>query len=90
MESVPVFVGLDYHSASVQVCVVDAAGKVLVNSKRASTICDVVSVIESLGCVQRVGIEACSGAADFGDHLARHTGWRVSLSHTGGIACAVA
>lgn len=82
MPSVPVFVGLDYHSASIQVCVVDAAGTVLVNSKRASSVMDVVSLIEPLGCVQRVAVEACSGAADFGDHLSRHTGWRVSLSNT--------
>jgi transposase len=33
--------------------------------------------------VQRVAIEACCGAADFGDHVARATGWRVSLSHPG-------
>lgn len=83
MESVPIFVGLDYHSGSVQACVVDAAGKVLLNSKRASSVPEVVSVIESLGRVQRVAIEACCGAADFGDHVARATGWRVSLSHPG-------
>ncbi|MBY0312315.1 MAG: IS110 family transposase [Phycisphaerales bacterium] len=86
MSSVPVFVGLDYHSGSIQVCVVDAAGKVLVNAKRASTVLDVASIIEPLGGVQRVAIEACSGAADFGDHLSRHTGWRVVLSHTGMVA----
>ncbi|MCE2925669.1 MAG: IS110 family transposase [Phycisphaeraceae bacterium] len=83
MESVPIFVGLDYHSGSVQACVVDAAGKVLLNSKRASSVPDVVSVVQSLGHVQRVAIEACCGAADFGDHLAHATGWRVSLSHPG-------
>ena len=83
MESVPIFVGLDYHSGSVQACVVDAAGRVLLNSKRASSVPDVVSAIESLGRVQRVAIEACCGAADFGDHVARATGWRVSLSHPG-------
>ena len=27
MQSVPVFVGLDYHSGSIQTCVVDAEGK---------------------------------------------------------------
>ena len=31
MENVPVFVGLDYHSQSVQVCVVDREGTILVN-----------------------------------------------------------
>lgn len=86
MESVPVFVGLDYHSASVQVCVVDQAGRVLVNCKRGSSVLDVLRVIEPLGRVERVAIEACSGAADFADHLGRVTGWRVSLAHTGIVA----
>lgn len=83
MDSVPIFVGLDYHSGSVQACVVDAAGKVLLNSKREPSVLDVVRAVEPFGVVQRVAIEACSGAADFGDHVARETGWRVSLSHPG-------
>lgn len=83
MQSIHLFVGLDYHSGSVQACVVDAAGKVLLNSKRASSVSDVVKVVQPLGNVQRVAIEACCGAADFGDHLARATGWRISLSHPG-------
>ena len=31
MSKVTVYVGLDYHKDSIQVCVMDAAGKVLVN-----------------------------------------------------------
>ena len=31
MEKIPVFVGLDYHKDSVQVCVLDGGGKVLGN-----------------------------------------------------------
>ena len=31
MEKLPVFVGLDYHQDSVQVCVLDSGGKVLGN-----------------------------------------------------------
>lgn len=86
MESVPVFVGLDYHSASVQVCVVDATGRVLLNTRRPSSVSDVLRAIEPLGRVERVAIEACCGAADFADHLERATGWRVSLAHTGMVA----
>lgn len=86
MESVPVFVGLDYHSLSVQVCVVDQSGRVLVNCKRGPSVLEVMSVIEPLGRVERVAIEACCGAADFADHLARVSGWRVSLAHTGMVA----
>lgn len=86
MDSVPVFVGLDYHSGSVQACVVDGAGTVLHNSKRAATIAEVIGAVGGLGAVQRVALEACCGAADFGDHLARATGWRVSLAHPGLVA----
>lgn len=86
MASVPIFVGLDYHSLSVQVCVVDQSGRVLHNSKRPSSVLDVAGVIEPLGRVKRVGIEACCGAADFAEHLANATGWRVSLAHTGMVA----
>ena len=31
MSKIPVFVGLDYHREAVQVCVLDGAGRVLVN-----------------------------------------------------------
>ena len=58
----------------------------LLNSKRASSVADIISVVGSLGAVQRVAIEACCGAADFGDHLRKATGWRVSLSHPGLIS----
>jgi hypothetical protein len=31
MATVPVYVGLDYHHASVQICILDPEGKVLAN-----------------------------------------------------------
>ena len=83
MNRIPVYVGLDYHSKSVQVCVMDQAGKILCNRRQESLLPDVISTIEPLGDVQRVAIEACSGAADFGDHLNRAVGWKVSLAHAG-------
>lgn len=86
MNSVPVFVGLDYHSKSIQVCVVEQQGRVLCNKKVGPSLPEVTSLIEPLGSVQRVAIEACSGAADFGDHLHRAVGWRVSLAHPGVIS----
>lgn len=86
MASVPIFVGLDYHSLSVQVCVVDQSGRVLHNSRRPCSVLDVAGVIEPLGDVQRVGIEACCGAADFAEQLGNATGWRVTLAHTGMVA----
>lgn len=41
MENVPVFVGLDYHSKSVQVCVVDTEGRVLVNRKCGNSVLEI-------------------------------------------------
>lgn len=83
MESVPVFVGLDYHSRSVQVCVVDAGGRVLLNRRCESAVGEVVGVIEELGSVRQVAIESCCGAAAFAEDLAAATGWRVTLAHPG-------
>jgi hypothetical protein len=40
----------------------------------------------ALGIVQRVGIEACCGTADFGEELFQQLGWNVSLGHPAYIA----
>ena len=37
MDKLPVFVGLDYHQDSVQVCVLDSGGKVLGNRAYSTT-----------------------------------------------------
>src|SRR5690349_9941048 len=77
MSTVPIFVGLDYHQDSIQVCVLDPQGKVLAN-RAADNDCDAVArVVGPLGAVQRVGIEACCGAADLGQQLVERLGWNV-------------
>jgi transposase len=43
-------------------------------------------LLRPLGFVERVGIEACCGAADFGEELVQQTGWNVSLGHPAYIA----
>ncbi|MGH7243789.1 MAG: hypothetical protein ACREJD_10265 [Phycisphaerales bacterium] len=48
MENVPVFVGLDYHRKSVQVCVVDAGGRVLSNRKCGKSIAEIVGQATTL------------------------------------------
>jgi transposase len=86
MSNLPVFVGLDYHQDSVQVCVLNSRGDVLLN-RAADNDCDVVGrLVNPLGKVQRVGIEACCGAADLGEELVQKLGWNVSLGHPGYIA----
>lgn len=86
MESVPVYVGLDYHSRSVQVCVVDAGGRVLANRRCGNSVIEVADAIGGYGTPALSAVEACCGAADFAEALARHAGWAVTLAHPGYVA----
>jgi transposase len=86
MSNVPVFVGLDYHQDSIQVCVLNQEGDVLLNRSAANDCQEVARIVGPLGAVKRVGIEACCGAADFGEQLVQHLGWNVSLGHPAYIA----
>jgi len=86
MSNVPVFVGLDYHQDSVQVCVLDQQGTVLLNRAAANDCQALGRLVGPLGVVQRVGIEACCGAADLGQQLVEQLGWNVSLGHPAYIA----
>jgi transposase len=86
MSKIPVFVGLDYHQDSIQVCVLNEKGDVLSNRSAANDSQAVGRIVEPLGAVQHVGIEACSGAADLSDQLIEQLGWKVSLGHPAYIA----
>src|SRR5882724_12629265 len=86
MSNVPVFVGLDYHQDSLQVCVLDQQGQVLMNRSTSNNSADLHRLVAPLGVVQRVGIEACCGAADLGEELVERFGWNVSLGHPAYIA----
>ena len=81
MASVPVYVGLDYHQDSIQVCVMDAEAKILLNRSCANDVAAVKEPIVAVGgSVRLVAIEACTGAADFAEALADRSGWSVSLA----------
>jgi len=86
MSNVPVFVGLDYHQDSIQVCVLNQQGDVLLNRSAGNDCQELGRLVAPLGVVQRVGIEACCGAADLGEELVEHLGWNVSLGHPAYIA----
>jgi transposase len=86
MSNLPVFVGLDYHQDSIQVCVLDSQGKVLANRSAGNDYRELSGIVQPLGTVQRVGIEACCGAADLGEQLVRELGWNVSLAHPAYVA----
>lgn len=86
MSSIPVFVGLDYHMASVQVCVVDQTGRQLANRRCANSWQAIQQVVRPHGTPQRVAIEACTGAAHLADELIARAGWPVRLAHPGYVA----
>jgi transposase len=86
MSNVPVFVGLDYHQDSIQVCVLNQQGDVLLNRSAGNDCDELGRLVARLGVVQRVGIEACCGAADLGEELVERLGWNVSLGHPAYIA----
>src|SRR6185369_2620782 len=83
---VPVFVGLDYHSSSVQVCVLDQAGKTLGNRACVNEVEAIRGFAEKFGLVRGVAVEACSGASDLAEELVQQCGWYVSLAHPGYVA----
>ena len=51
------FVGLDYHKESVQVCVLDRQGRVLLNRPEANRWQSIASAVEPLGRVRRAAME---------------------------------
>ena len=86
MNTLPVFAGLDYHQCTVQVCVMDASGKVLLNRACENRRQTIVEAVVSAGQPVRVAIEACTGASDLAQELVDHAGWSVDLAHTTYVA----
>jgi transposase len=82
MANVKIFVGLDYHQDSVQVCVLDEHRNVLCNRSVVNDAAVIVRTVNRLGCVQCAALEACCGAANLAQELAEY-GWSVCLSHPG-------
>lgn len=86
MEIVPVYVGLDYHSETIRVCVMDGEGQTLANRSVANDPASVVDLVRvNGGLVRAVAIEACCGAADFATALTEMTGWPVRMAHPSGV-----
>jgi transposase len=86
MSSLPVFVGIDYHQDSVQVCVLDGGGKRLINRSVGNDAAEVARLATRHGRPQRVAIEACCGAADMAEELATAQHLPVELAHPGYVA----
>jgi transposase len=86
MTSLPVFVGIDYHQDSVQVCVLDSSGRRLTNRSVANDAAAVAAVAVRHGRPARLAVEACCGAADLAEELAARQGLAVELAHPGYVA----
>ena len=82
MNKVTIYVGLDYHQSSVQVCLMDRDGTMLANGTRGNSWEEIAACVPPDANVQ-AAIEACSGAADLAQELIDRAGWSVSLAHPG-------
>ena len=86
MSKVTVHVGLDYHKGSIQVCIMDADGKILANRSCPNRVDQLVALVTQHGQDVRAGIEACPGSANLADELATKHGWVINLAHPGYVA----
>jgi transposase len=89
MSNLPLFVGVDYHQDQLQLCVIDSQAVVRQNRPFVNDAREVAKMLAGLGGVKAVAIEACCGAAHFGEALLSHAppgGFRVELAHPGYMA----
>src|SRR5689334_3345019 len=83
MATVPVYVGLDYHTRSVQVCAVSEAGEILINRRCGNSVAEIAGTLPAGMSVARAAIESCCGAMDLAEGLRGGAGWAVTLAHAG-------
>jgi transposase len=86
MSNAPVYVGLDYHSNTVQICILDRKGKILVNRPCKNDWKSITAIVAKHGTRPVAAIEACTGSADLADELVSKAGWHVDLAHPGYVA----
>lgn len=86
MDTVTVFVGLDYHSSAIQVCVLSPDGRVLGNRAWRDDAQEVDAYVRRFGGRIRGAIEACTGAAHLADELASRHGWDIRQAHPGFVS----
>jgi hypothetical protein len=70
MSKVTAHVGLDHHKDSIQVCVKDPGGKVLVNRPCPNRAESVIALVAGHGRDVRAAVKACFGSTDLADEPA--------------------
>lgn len=83
MATLPVFVGLDYSDAMVEVAVLDGQGKVLINKPCANDAARLDQCVRQFGSSIRAAIECGTGAANLADELLTRFGWSIDMAHPG-------
>lgn len=81
MDNVRVYAGLDYHTKSIQVCVMDSEGKRLSNKACPNDAAAIRQQVEQYGDRCFVALEACTGAANLAEELKAFPHWTVNLAH---------
>jgi transposase len=79
------FVGFDYHSCFVQVCVLDAFGKELGNQRIRNDIGSILEYVDNIRdgrLIASAAVESCCGASRFAEQL-QERDWPVQLAHAG-------
>jgi transposase len=86
MFNLPLFVGIDDHQKTIQVCVLDQQGKILVNRAVDNDPDAVFRLVAPFGSNIHAALEASTGAANFADQLISQYNWSVELAHAGYVA----
>lgn len=86
MATGPVYVGIDYHTAALQICVVDPQGHVLANRPCPNDSAAIHELLRPFAGDPHVAIEACTGAANLAEELVQRFRWSVDLAHPGFVA----
>jgi transposase len=83
MDHFTLFVGIDYATAFVQVCVLDFTGCQLGNRRCPNDWQAISAYVATFGARVRAAIEACTGASSLAEELLQYAGWSIDLAHPG-------
>ena len=86
MFNLPLYVGIDYHQKTIQVCVMDQHRKILANKTVENDPYAVFQVVAPYGSNVQAAIEASTGTAEFAEQLITNYNWTVFLAHPGYVA----